>query len=76
MNRISILGSNISIIDSYETAYTKILAFLREIEQSSYVTVNNVHTIVTAVRDKKYRQIINGSFLAYPMVNLYRLLQN
>ena len=66
MNRISILGSNISIVNSYKKVYEQLLNFLETSNKPGYVTVNNVHTVVTAVQDKKYRQIINDSYISLP----------
>ncbi|GBD89455.1 putative N-acetylmannosaminyltransferase [bacterium BMS3Abin04] len=66
MNKISILGSDINVINLYRKVYEQLLSFLERNDKPGYVTVNNVHTIVTAVRDKKYRQIINDSFLSLP----------
>lgn len=65
MDKISILGTGISKLESYEKTYDLLKEYLKE-EKPAYVTVNNVHTVVTAVRNKKYRQIINGSFLSLP----------
>ena len=65
MRKISILGTEISELESYEITYDLLKEYLKK-EKPAYITVNNAHTIVTAVRDKKYRQIINGSFLALP----------
>lgn len=65
MNKIRILGSDISIINSYNEAYEEILSFVKK-EDKGYVTINNVHTVVTAVRENQYREIINKSYLSLP----------
>jgi len=61
----NILGCNISNLVSYSDAYNKVLrSNINAI--SDYITVNNVHTVIEGVRDKKYKQIINNSYLALP----------
>ena len=63
MEEINILGTNISITKSYEEVYKK----LRQISKvPSYITVNNVHTVVLAVRNKNYREALNNSILSLP----------
>jgi N-acetylglucosaminyldiphosphoundecaprenol N-acetyl-beta-D-mannosaminyltransferase len=60
---INILGTNISILNSYEEAYENLKKVLKT---PSYITVNNVHTVVLAVRNKKYREALNNSILSLP----------
>jgi N-acetylglucosaminyldiphosphoundecaprenol N-acetyl-beta-D-mannosaminyltransferase len=63
MKKIYILSTKISILKSYEETYNN----LKQIFQfPSYITVNNVHTIVLAVRNKKYREALNNSILSLP----------
>ena len=63
MKKIYILSTKISILKSYEETYNN----LKQIFQfPSYITVNNVHTVVLAVRYKKYREALNNSILSLP----------
>jgi N-acetylglucosaminyldiphosphoundecaprenol N-acetyl-beta-D-mannosaminyltransferase len=64
--KFAILGSNIDDLNSYREAYEVILNYLRTRNEPSYVTVNNVHTITEGLRDKKFKEIVNNSFLALP----------
>jgi len=59
-----ILGVKISIVNSYRKVYEtlKLTSFV----SSSYITVNNVHTVVEAVHNVTYKDIINSSFLSLP----------
>lgn len=61
--RINILGTNITLVDSYEAAYNYLKVY---INRNNYITVNNAHTVVEAVRNKKYRDALNNSFLSLP----------
>jgi len=61
----NILGNNLSSLPSYTTCY-KFLIEILPLEKHNYVTVNNVHTIIEGVKNKKYKQIINTSFLSLP----------
>lgn len=63
MKRINILGTDISILKSYEETYENLKKVLKS---PSYVTVNNVHTVVLAVRNKNYREALNNSILSLP----------
>ncbi len=65
MKETKILGSRISIINSYRQAYEEVLSFIKK-GNAGYITVNNVHTVVTAVRDEYYKSIINKSYLSLP----------
>ncbi|MEZ5300549.1 MAG: WecB/TagA/CpsF family glycosyltransferase [Verrucomicrobiales bacterium] len=60
-----ILGSRIRFPRSCRQAYEAILR--RALEGGgTYVTINNVHTIVEGVMDRSYRDITNAAFLALP----------
>lgn len=63
MERINILGTNITLVNSYEAAYNNLKV---SINGSNYITVNNAHTVVEAVRNKNYRDALNNSFLSLP----------
>ncbi len=60
------MGTNISIVDSYRKAYKELLGNLKNSDKPFYVTVNNVHTVVTSVREPEFKKIINNSFMALP----------
>ncbi len=64
--KVPILGINISALNSYQEAYNVLLNRIRLSSSPSYITVNNVHTIVEGVMNKKYGEIINSAFLALP----------
>ncbi len=66
VDRISILGSPVSVVDSYRKVYDIIVKKLQSDNSPFYITVNNVHTVVTAVKDNHYNKIIRNSFLALP----------
>jgi len=66
MNTVSILGSRISILDSYRTAYQYVVEYVRSNEKPAYITVNNVHTVIEGIWDADYRAITNQAFLALP----------
>jgi N-acetylglucosaminyldiphosphoundecaprenol N-acetyl-beta-D-mannosaminyltransferase len=36
------------------------------LKSPSYITVNNVHTVILAVKDKNYREALNNSILSLP----------
>jgi N-acetylglucosaminyldiphosphoundecaprenol N-acetyl-beta-D-mannosaminyltransferase len=59
-----ILGVKISNVNSYRKVYEIIKTRINS--RSSYITVNNVHTVVEGAVDGKFKKIINGSFLALP----------
>lgn len=50
---------------SLDVAIERILVWSR-IHESRYVTVSNVHVVVTASRDASYGQVINGADMAIP----------
>lgn len=57
-----------SYLDSttYEQTYESIMKFLTDSTNPSYVTVNNVHTIVEGVLNPDFGKIINNGFMALP----------
>lgn len=61
---IKILGVNISRVNSYHEVYERIKKNFNN--TPFYITVNNVHTVIAAVLDKEYKNIINNSFMALP----------
>jgi len=63
LETISILGTSISIIESYEEAYKSLKQIFKT---SSFVTVNNVHTVVLGVRNGRYRGALNDSAMSVP----------
>jgi N-acetylglucosaminyldiphosphoundecaprenol N-acetyl-beta-D-mannosaminyltransferase len=64
--KYSILGTYIDNLSSYEETYGRVLEFIRSQSGTSYITINNVHTVIEALKDKSYREIINHSYLALP----------
>ncbi len=61
---LNILGTNIHCLPSYEACYQQLLQVVRQGNGSAYITLNNSHTLVEAVRDANYRHILNHSLLA------------
>ena len=59
-----ILEIEISNASSYRKVYETLISSLSS--SPSYITINNVHTVVEGVVNKKYREVINHSFLALP----------
>ena len=59
-----ILNVKISNASGYREAYEKLKLALNS--APSYITVNNAHTVVESVKNKKYKVAINNSFLALP----------
>jgi N-acetylglucosaminyldiphosphoundecaprenol N-acetyl-beta-D-mannosaminyltransferase len=59
-----ILGVTISNASSYREVYETLKSSLGS--SPSYITVNNVHTVVECVKNKKYKEAINNSFLSLP----------
>ncbi len=66
MSKVKILGSNISILKSYEKVYFLLVHLVKTGINPSYITVNNVHTIIEGVRNKEYMQITNSAVMAFP----------
>jgi len=60
-----ILSSEINST-TYEDTYQSIINFLSNSNNSGYITVNNVHTIVEGTLDQCYGNIINKGFMALP----------
>jgi len=66
VERVTILGSAISVLASYEQAYQVLRDYLRTDGSPAYITVNNVHTVIEGVWHTDYRRITNGALLALP----------
>jgi len=72
-----ILGSHISELISCNQTYD-ILNLCFSEKLNSYITINNVHTVTLAVKNNKYREIINHSFLSFPdgkLLSIYAKLK-
>lgn len=63
---LKILGINITPLNSYKETYDKLISSLDTVTNPAFVTVNNVHTVIEAVRSNKYRKVLNSSVLALP----------
>jgi len=59
-----ILGVKISNVSSYRVVYETLKSYL--VFKPTYITVNNVHTVIESARNKNYREIINNSVLSLP----------
>jgi N-acetylglucosaminyldiphosphoundecaprenol N-acetyl-beta-D-mannosaminyltransferase len=64
--KFSILGTNIDDLNSYRETYELLLNYLKTQNEPAYLTVNNVHTVTEGLKDNKFREIVNNSFLALP----------
>ncbi len=60
----SVLGAQIDAL-SWEAATARLMGWAHA-RESRYVTICNVHVVVSASRDMAYRDIINGSDMATP----------
>lgn len=60
----SVLGVQIDAL-SWDAALERMLDWARA-RESRYVTICNVHVVVSASRDESYREVINGSDMATP----------
>ena len=60
----SVLGAQIDAL-SWDAALARLLGWAHA-RESRYVTICNVHVVVSASRDAAYREIINGSDMATP----------
>jgi N-acetylglucosaminyldiphosphoundecaprenol N-acetyl-beta-D-mannosaminyltransferase len=60
----NVLGANIDAM-SWNEALDRLLGWARA-RESRYVTICNVHVVVSASRDAVYREVINGSDMATP----------
>lgn len=60
----SVLGAHIDVL-SWDAALNRLLGWAHA-RESRYVTICNVHVVVSASRDAAYREIINGSDMATP----------
>lgn len=63
---IRIIGNKVDCFRGYEELYNYILPDVSSLIENSYVTVNNVHTMVEGYRDYSYQQIINNGYLSIP----------
>jgi N-acetylglucosaminyldiphosphoundecaprenol N-acetyl-beta-D-mannosaminyltransferase len=59
-----VLGAQIDAF-SWDAAMDRLLGWAHA-RESRYVTICNVHVVVSASRDAAYRDIINGSDMATP----------
>lgn len=59
-----VLGAQIDVL-SWEAALGRLLGWAHA-RDSRYVTICNVHVVVSASRDAAYREVINGSDMATP----------
>ena len=62
----SVLGAHIDAL-SWDAAIARLLGWAHG-HESRYVTICNVHVVVSASQDADYRAIINGSDMATPDV--------
>ena len=60
----TVLGAQIDAM-SWDVAMDRLLGWAHA-RESRYVTICNVHVVVSASRDAAYRDIINGSDMATP----------
>lgn len=60
----SVLGARIDAL-SWESAMSRLLGWAHA-RESRYVTICNVHVVVSASRDAGYREVINGADMATP----------
>ena len=65
MNSIKIIGTGISLLTSYQNTLEEVKNILSGVTKG-YITVNNVHTVTEAARNKTYRNILNNSLLSLP----------
>lgn len=63
---IQILGVKISCLADYHETYEKIKYFLNIKMDSTYITVNNVHTVIEACRNNSFKKILNESIISLP----------
>ncbi len=60
----NVLGAQVDVL-SWDVALERLLGWARA-RESRYVTICNVHVVVSAAQDAAYRDIINGSDMATP----------
>lgn len=60
----NVLGAQVDVL-AWDVALERLLGWARA-RESRYVTICNVHVVVSAARDAAYRDIINGSDMAAP----------
>jgi len=61
---LEIFGVKISNANSYREVYETLKSTLYS--SPSFITVNNVHTVVESVLNKEYKEVLNNSFLSLP----------
>ncbi len=61
---VSILGARIHQFADYGYAYRAVVQTLQQGGAPGYITVNNVHTVIEAVQDRSYGEIINHAAMA------------
>lgn len=63
---VNILGSRVDLFEDYESVYLRIKNYVESNTTPGFITVNNVHTIVEAAKDRNYKKILEESFLSLP----------
>ncbi len=63
MGAINILDIRIAVFGSYVEAYNDLLSLQ---QPPKYITVSNVHTVIEAVRNNKYKEALNHSDISLP----------
>ena len=63
-NQLKIIGIKISGISDYYDCYSLVKS--KNCKAPLYITVNNVHTVITAIKNDYYKLIINNSWLSLP----------
>jgi N-acetylglucosaminyldiphosphoundecaprenol N-acetyl-beta-D-mannosaminyltransferase len=66
MSFFPVLGMKISCLESYEETYALTLKYLKEHNEPWYITVNNVNAVTIGIKDRKFQEIINNSYLSLP----------
>ncbi len=61
---IFLLGSRLDCFSNYDQAYNRLIAHIKNLTPSCYVSINNAHTLVEGVLHLNYRAIINQSTLS------------
>jgi|GEM_PF-5155770 len=61
--KVNILGCYINNIISYKDDHDALLALVLD-NNTHYITVNNVHTVIKATGNEVYKKTLNNSFLS------------